>query len=41
MIKIIKHPDIPGARKLTPLEMNNLHFKSVGTHSPIGTSDKH
>lgn len=25
----------PGIAKLTPLEMNNLHFKRRGHHSPL------
>ncbi len=27
MIKHINRPSLPSARKLTPMEMNNLHFK--------------
>ncbi len=27
MIKKIPKPDLPDARKLTPMEMNNLHFR--------------
>lgn len=34
-IKKIVFPDLPDARQLTPLEMNNLHFKTTDTHSPV------
>ncbi len=34
MIKTIKHPTLPGARKLTPMEMNNLHFRDAATATP-------
>ncbi|MCM1068094.1 MAG: hypothetical protein NC418_11035 [Muribaculaceae bacterium] len=35
MIRHIPHPDLPGARHLTPLEMNNLHFRTAGSHTPL------
>ncbi|MCX4265042.1 MAG: hypothetical protein OSJ37_10070 [Muribaculaceae bacterium] len=35
MIKIIPHPVLTGARRLTPLEMNNLHFRTLDNHTPI------
>lgn len=34
-IKKIVFPDLLDARQLTPLEMNNLHFKRPGHHSPL------
>ncbi len=34
MIRKIKRPDLPGARQLTPMEMNNLHFRDNDSHSP-------
>lgn len=34
-MKKIQHPNLDGATRLTPMEMNNLHFKTPGTHSPI------
>lgn len=34
-IKQIPRPDLPDARVLTPLEMNNLHFKHPGRHTPV------
>lgn len=40
MIKIIRMPSIAGARKLTPMEMNNLHFRTVDGHTPIVKTDK-
>lgn len=36
-IKQIPFPDIPGAKVLTPMEMNNLHFMHPGTHTPVDT----
>ena len=35
MIRHIPHPNLPGAKRLTPLEMNNLHFASLDTHTPV------
>lgn len=35
MIKIIPHPVLTGARRLTPMEMNNLHFRTLDNHTPI------
>ena len=29
-----------GARKLTPLELNNPHFKISGKHTVVSTADK-
>lgn len=29
-----------GARKLTPLELNNLHFKISGKHTVVSAADK-
>lgn len=34
-IKKITFPDLPDARVLTPMEMNNLHFKSADKHTPV------
>lgn len=34
MIRKIKRPDLPDARTLTPMEMNNLHFREVDNHTP-------
>ena len=36
-MKKIPRPDIKDATPLTPLEMNNLHFKTPSTHSPVNT----
>ncbi len=33
-MKTISRKIFPGARKLDPLEMNNLHFKTLGNSSP-------
>ncbi len=33
-MKKIERPIIKDAVKLTPMEMNNLHFKSPATHTP-------
>lgn len=33
--KHIPFPDIPDARQLTPMEMNNLHFTHPSTHSTV------
>lgn len=35
MIKIIPHPDLKSATRLTPMQMNNLHFRPFGKHSAI------
>ena len=34
-MKQIPKVNIAGARRLTPLEMNNLHFRALGSHSPL------
>lgn len=34
-IKQIRRPELADARVLTPLEMNNLHFKHPDRHSPL------
>ncbi len=34
-IKKIVFPDLPDARLLSPMEMNNLHFKNADKHSPV------
>lgn len=34
-IKHITFPDIPDAKVLTPMEMNNLHFSHPANHTPI------
>lgn len=34
-IKRMPFPEIPDARALTPMEMNNLHFKTLDSHTPI------
>ena len=42
-MKKIPRPDIANAVQLTPMEMNDLHFKLLATHSPIkspGTDKK-
>ena len=33
-MKKIKRPVIADAQKLTPMQMNNLHFKDSATHTP-------
>lgn len=33
-MKKIKRPELPDAQKLTPMQMNNLHFKETSKHSP-------
>lgn len=35
MIKNIPRPKLSGARQLTPLEMNNLHFRPPKKHTPV------
>lgn len=34
-MKHIPHPDIADARRLKPMEMNNLHFTKTDMHSPL------
>ena len=34
-MKQIKRPVLPEARRLTPMEMNNLHFRPADGHTPI------
>lgn len=34
-MKQIKRPALPDARRLTPMEMNNLHFRQSDGHTPI------
>ena len=34
-MKEIPKVNVPGAKRLTPMEMNNLHFKASDSHTPI------
>ncbi len=34
-MKKIPHPVLTDARKLTPMEMNNLHFRDADRHSSV------
>ena len=34
-MKKIPRPDLKDAKRLTPMEMNNLHFKHPDKHSAI------
>lgn len=34
-MKHIPIPKLPGARRLTPMEMNNLHFRTLDNHTPL------
>lgn len=34
-MKKISKPELEGARRLTPMEMNNIHFKDAGKHSDV------
>lgn len=34
-MKQIPHPEIADARRLKPMEMNNLHFVKADRHSPV------
>ncbi len=39
-MKTIPKINIPGAKRLTPIEMNNLHFKKADLHSPLPQKNK-
>lgn len=39
-MKKIPRPNIEDAVRLTPMEMNNLHFKLPTTHTPVKSSVK-
>lgn len=39
-IKQIPHPQLSDARRLTPMEMNNLHFHLKDSHSHVTDSPK-
>lgn len=34
-MKEIPKVNISGAKRLTPMEMNNIHFKTSDSHTPI------
>ena len=34
-MKQIKRPELPGAHRLTAMEMNNLHFRTLDNHSVL------
>ncbi len=39
-IKHIPFPDLPDAKVLTPMEMNNLHFAHPDAHTPVQRKKK-
>lgn len=34
-VRQIPRPQLPDARRLSPMEMNNLHFRRHNKHTPV------